>query len=76
MGGNISAHCRWRFAQLNARAFRQCHSALADLRSVIAYDDYVSLGGGQPTHAAGKMRSEGKEYVAQDGDVILFRFNL
>src|SRR5438105_11768241 len=28
---------------------RQCHSALADLRSVVAYDDYVSLGGGQPT---------------------------
>ncbi|HEX3584003.1 MAG TPA: DUF933 domain-containing protein, partial [Thermoanaerobaculia bacterium] len=26
--------------------------------------------------AAGKMRSEGKDYVVQDGDVILFRFNV
>ncbi len=42
----------------------------------IAYDDYVSLGGEQPARAAGKMRSEGKEYEVQDGDVILFRFNV
>jgi len=42
----------------------------------IAYDDYISLGGEQPARAAGKMRSEGKEYVVQDGDVILFRFNI
>ena len=42
----------------------------------IAFDDYVSLGGEQPARAAGKMRSEGKEYEVQDGDVILFRFNV
>jgi len=42
----------------------------------IAYDDYVALGGEQPARAAGKMRSEGKEYVVQDGDVMLFRFNV
>ena len=42
----------------------------------IAYDDYVSLGGEQGAKAAGKMRSEGKEYEVQDGDVILFRFNV
>ncbi|HUP49932.1 MAG TPA: redox-regulated ATPase YchF [Thermoanaerobaculia bacterium] len=42
----------------------------------IAYDDYVSLGGEQPARAAGRMRSEGKEYAVQDGDVILFRFNV
>ncbi|HEX9460372.1 MAG TPA: DUF933 domain-containing protein, partial [Thermoanaerobaculia bacterium] len=42
----------------------------------IAYDDYVSLGGEQAARAAGKMRSEGKDYVVQDGDVILFRFNV
>ena len=42
----------------------------------IAYDDYVSLGGEQSAKAAGKMRSEGKEYEVQDGDVILFRFNV
>jgi GTP-binding protein YchF len=42
----------------------------------IAYDDYVSLGGEQAAKAAGKMRSEGKDYLVQDGDVILFRFNV
>jgi GTP-binding protein YchF len=42
----------------------------------IAYDDYVTLGGEQAARAAGKMRSEGQDYVVQDGDVILFRFNV
>ena len=42
----------------------------------IAFDDYVTLGGEQAAKAAGKMRSEGKEYEVQDGDVILFRFNV
>jgi len=42
----------------------------------IAYDDYVTLGGESGARDAGKMRSEGKEYVVQDGDVMLFRFNV
>jgi len=42
----------------------------------IAYDDYVSYKGEQGAKAAGRMRSEGKEYEVQDGDVILFRFNV
>ena len=42
----------------------------------IAYDDYVSYGGEQGAKAAGRMRSEGKEYEVKDGDVILFRFNV
>jgi GTP-binding protein YchF len=42
----------------------------------IAYDDYITLGGEQPARAAGKMRSEGKDYEVKDGDVILFRFNV
>jgi GTP-binding protein YchF len=42
----------------------------------IAYDDYVSLGGETPAKEAGKMRSEGKEYVVKDGDVMHFRFNV
>ena len=42
----------------------------------IAYDDYIKLGGEGPAKAAGKMRSEGKEYEVKDGDVILFRFNV
>jgi len=42
----------------------------------IAYDDYISAGSEQAARAAGKMRSEGKDYVVEDGDVILFRFNV
>jgi GTP-binding protein YchF len=42
----------------------------------ISYDDYVSSGGEQGARAAGKMRSEGKDYEVQDGDVVLFRFNV
>lgn len=41
----------------------------------IAYDDYVELGGESPAKEAGKARDEGKEYVVQDGDVMLFKFN-
>ncbi len=41
----------------------------------IAYDDYVATGGETGAKAAGKMRLEGKEYVVQDGDVMMFRFN-
>lgn len=42
----------------------------------IAFDDYVACGGEVGAKEAGKMRSEGKEYVVQDGDVMLFRFNV
>jgi len=42
----------------------------------IAFDDYVSLGSEKAAKEAGKMRQEGKEYVVQDGDVMLFRFNV
>jgi ribosome-binding ATPase len=41
----------------------------------IAYDDFVSLGGEVPAKEAGKARDEGKEYVVQDGDIMLFKFN-
>lgn len=41
----------------------------------IAYQDYVDLGGEQPAKEAGKARDEGKEYVVQDGDIMLFKFN-
>ncbi len=42
----------------------------------IAYNDYVTLGGEVPAKEAGKARDEGKEYVVQDGDVMLFKFNV
>lgn len=41
----------------------------------IAYDDFVTLGGEVAAKEAGKARDEGKEYVVQDGDVMLFKFN-
>ncbi|MGV6827066.1 MAG: redox-regulated ATPase YchF [bacterium] len=43
---------------------------------VIGYDDFVSCRGEQGAKDAGKLRSEGKEYVVADGDVIHFRFNV
>ena len=42
----------------------------------IAFPDYVAGKGEQGAKDAGKMRQEGKEYVVQDGDVMLFRFNV
>jgi ribosome-binding ATPase len=43
---------------------------------VISYQDYVAYRGEQGAKEAGKWRLEGKDYVVQDGDVILFRFNI
>ncbi|UNM96586.1 redox-regulated ATPase YchF [Ignatzschineria rhizosphaerae] len=43
---------------------------------VIAYNDYVTLGGENAAKEKGKMRLEGKEYIVQDGDIIHFRFNV
>jgi GTP-binding protein YchF len=42
----------------------------------IAYDDYIACGGETGAKEAGRMRAEGKDYVVQDGDVLLFRFNV
>jgi hypothetical protein len=42
----------------------------------IAYDDYVACNGEAGARDAGKLRSEGKDYVLHDGDVMLFRFNV
>jgi ribosome-binding ATPase len=42
----------------------------------IGYGDFIKFGGETGAKDAGKMRSEGKEYVVQDGDVLLFRFNV
>ena len=42
----------------------------------VAYDDFVRVGGWKPAREQGLVRSEGKEYVVQDGDVLLFRFNV
>jgi GTP-binding protein YchF len=42
----------------------------------INYNDYVAHGGEQGAKEAGKMRSEGKEYIVHDGDVMNFLFNV
>lgn len=41
----------------------------------ISYNDFITYGGEQGAKEAGKARDEGKEYVVQDGDVLLFRHN-
>lgn len=43
---------------------------------VIGYEDFIECGGEQGAKNAGKRRQEGRDYVVQDGDVILFRFNV
>ena len=42
----------------------------------VAYDYLVAAGSMAVAKENGKVRQEGKEYVVQDGDVILFRFNV
>ena len=45
---------------------------------VISYDDFVNLANGSMVTAKekGLVRSEGKDYIMQDGDIVLFRFNV
>ncbi len=43
---------------------------------VIAYEDLVAVGSTAAARDKGLIRSEGKEYVVKDGDVIVFRFNV
>ena len=43
---------------------------------VIAYEDLMANGSLAAAKEKGLVRSEGKEYVMQDGDVVLFRFNV
>jgi GTP-binding protein YchF len=42
----------------------------------ISYGDFIALGGEQAARDAGRMRSEGRDYVVSDGDIMLFRFNV
>ena len=43
---------------------------------VIAYEDFVALGGEQAAKEAGKLRLEGKSYLVREGDIMHFRFNV
>ncbi len=43
---------------------------------VVSYDDLIREGSMNAVREKGLLRSEGKEYVMQDGDIVLFRFNV
>ena len=43
---------------------------------IVSYDDLVKCGSVNSAKEKGLMRSEGKDYIMQDGDVVLFRFNV
>ncbi len=43
---------------------------------IIKYEDYIAYGSEAVVKEAGKMHIEGKEYVFQDGDIVVFRFNV
>ena len=43
---------------------------------VVSFDDLVSCGSEKTAKEKGLVRSEGKEYVMKDGDVVVFRFNV
>jgi ribosome-binding ATPase YchF (GTP1/OBG family) len=43
---------------------------------VIAYDDFIRYRGEAGARDAGKLRSEGRTYEVQEGDVVHFRFNV
>ena len=42
---------------------------------VVSYDDFISTGSWTAAREKGLSRLEGKDYIVQDGDVMLFRFN-
>ncbi|KAL6998974.1 hypothetical protein U1Q18_000140 [Sarracenia purpurea var. burkii] len=42
----------------------------------VAYDDFVATGSFAAAREKGLLRSEGKDYIVQEGDVMLFRFNV
>ena len=43
---------------------------------IVAFDDLVRLGSMTAAKDSGLVRSEGKDYVIKDGDIVLFRFNV
>ena len=43
---------------------------------VVSFDDLMAPGSMQAAKENGKIRSEGKDYIMQDGDIVLFRFNV
>ena len=42
----------------------------------VSFEDMMKAGSEKAAKEAGHMRSEGKEYVMKEGDIVLFRFNV
>lgn len=42
---------------------------------IVSCDDFIKHGGWAGARTAGKVRLEGRDYIMQDGDVVLFKFN-
>jgi len=42
----------------------------------VSYDDFARVGSYKTAREQGLVRSEGRDYVVQDGDILLFRFNV
>jgi hypothetical protein len=67
---------------LNTRAPRAAGAIHSDLErgfiraEIVSYDDYARLRTMEALKAAGLVRSEGKDYVMREGDVVNFRFNV
>ena len=43
---------------------------------IVSYDDLIKEGSMLAAKEKGLVRSEGKDYIMQDGDIVLFRFNV
>ncbi len=73
---------RWSRSVLDKRAEDAAGAIHTDFQrgfiraETIAYTDFIALGGEQKAREAGRMRSEGRDYTVQDGDILLFRFNV
>lgn len=71
----------WSIKQ-GATAYEAANAIHSDIQrgfikaDVISYDDYVEFSGELGARENGKLRTEGKEYLVQDGDIINFKFNV
>ena len=73
----------FRHAMASALSLGMAHPLVIDApyarvgkAEVIQRDELLALGSWHAAKEAGKMRVEGKDYIAQDGDVMEFRFNV
>ena len=44
--------------------------------AIVDYDDFVATGSEAAAKAAGKLRTEGRDYIMRPGDIVEFRFNV